>query len=278
MFTEEDVRRLIEEDAPQGDVTTEAVLDRIVEVEAEIVSRQDSILAGIEEAEKTFNHLGATLHPEAEDGEEVQKDQVVATVEGDASSLLTAERPALNLVMRMSGIATATHRCVEKAREANPDARVAGTRKTAPFLRLLDKKAVRLGGGDPHRLDLSHAYLVKENHAEAAGSLLEATERVLRHRSFAQKVEVEVETVEEALNIGKKGVDALLLDNFSPDELESCVRQLDEELGEGRPLLEASGGVTPENVGDHARHVDVVSMGWLTHSAPARDYSMRLSV
>lgn len=269
MFTECDVRRLLEEDAPQGDVTSRVVAEG--EARAEITSGEEAVLAGLEEARKVFEHLGSEFTYRAEDGDTCSPGEVVATVEGPAYGILLGERTALNLLMRMSGIATATRKAVERARKSNPVARIAATRKTAPGLRYLDKKAVRIGGGDTHRPGLSGAYLVKENHAVLAG-LEEAVKRVLDDASFTRKVEVEVETVEEAVKVSGMGVDAILLDNFSPGEIERCVSK----LGDDRPLIESSGGITPENVAEYAAHVDVVSIGWITHSAPARDFSMRL--
>lgn len=240
----------------------------------EIVSRERGVLAGLEEASRVYGYLDVDLHKEAIDGDEVQPDEVVADIEGDAYRVLLGERTALNIVMRMSGIATATRSALESAREVNPDVRVAATRKTAPGLRYLDKKAVEIGGGDPHRLDLSHALLVKENHAALVG-LEEALERALRNASLYQNVELEVETIEEATWAASTDVDAILLDNFSPGELQRCVEELKSVPGE-RPLLEASGDIGPGDVAEYARYVDVVSMGWFTHSAPAKDFSLRV--
>lgn len=276
MFTERDAERLLREDAPHGDVTARATA-RGEEAEAEIVAREECVAAGLEEAGKVFEIVGARFERLVEDGDRVRDGEAVAEAEGMDADLLLAERTALNLMMRMSGIATATRDAVERARQVNPDVRVAATRKTAPGLRHLDKRAVELGGGDPHRLDLSHAYLVKENHATIRG-LEEAAEAALNSASFAQVVEVEVESVEEALTVAGMGVDALLLDNFSPDEVDRCLDALESELDGDRPLVEVSGGITPETVEDYARRADIVSMGWLTHSAPASDFSMRLSI
>lgn len=275
MLTEGDIERFLEEDAPAGDVTSRAVCGDAAAA-GEVTAKEGGVAAGLEEAERVFRHVGADAEALAEDGSSVEGGDALLRVEGRAYDLLLAERLALNLAMRMSGIATATARCVERAREANPDARVAATRKTAPGLRALDKKAVRLGGGDPHRLDLSHAYLVKENHAAVTG-LKEAARRAVEDASFAQKVEVEVETVAEALAVAELGVDALLLDNFSPEETRRCAEVLEEKMGKGRPLLEASGNIGEGDVAAYAAHVDVVSMGRLTHSSPALDLSLRLS-
>lgn len=274
MLTEGDIERLLKEDAPAGDITSRAVCGD-AEATGDIVAKEAGVVAGLEEAGQVFRHAGAKYRTLAQDGNHVKTGDTVARVEGRAYDLLLAERLALNLAMRMSGIATATARCAERARKTNPDARVAATRKTVPGLRTLDKKAVRLGGGDPHRLDLSHAYLVKENHAAITG-LREAAQLAVEDASFTQKVEVEVESIEEALEVADLGVDVLLLDNFSPEETHRCAEKLDKKMGPSRPLLEASGNITEENVADYAAHVEIVSMGWLTHSAPALDLSMRI--
>ena len=188
-----------------------------------------------------------------------------------------AERTVLNIMMRMSGIATETRRLVDTLREAGLDVRVAATRKTAPGLRFLDKKAVMVGGGDTHRLRLDDAVLIKDNHVAIVGSVGEAVRKAKEAVSFAKKVEVEVQTPEEALEAARCGADIVMLDNMKPDQIRRAVELLKAEGLYGRIVLEASGGINPSNILEYASTgVHVVSLGYLTHSAKALDMSLEL--
>jgi nicotinate-nucleotide pyrophosphorylase (carboxylating) len=255
----------IAEDSPFGDVTSDLLLPPGSSCTGVIRSRQAGFIAGLEEAVFLFTHFGARVVPAVEDGEQVSSGTVLLSISGPARSVLLVERTALNIIGRMSGIATMTRRAASLISSKNPSCRIAATRKTAPGLRDLDKKAVRLGGGDPHRYTLSDGILIKDNHL-ALVSLGEAVQRGKAH-SFTRKVEVEVENLADAVTAAHAGADILLLDNMTPDEISRVVTLLKKEEKMAGLIIEVSGGITLENVSDYAiPGVDVISMGSLTHS------------
>jgi nicotinate-nucleotide pyrophosphorylase (carboxylating) len=256
--------RFLEEDGVGWrDVTSNLVAGH--DAEAHLITRESGVAAGLEEAVAVFDRLDVDAIAPVDDGERVSEGDRLLAVEGDAAALLQGERLACNLVASMSGIATATRACVDRA----GDVRVAGTRKTTPGYRAFEKRAVRLGGGDPHRYNLADAVLIKENHIAVLG-LETAVERARERASFTTKVEVEAETRDQAERAAAAGADIVLLDNMSPDEVRECVDALPEDV-----LTEASGGITPDNVGAYAdTGVDVVSMGSLTYASNWLDVSM----
>jgi len=264
----------IEEDAPFGDVTTEAVLDDGA-CEARLRFREAGVAAGLAEATALFSHYGVTVTPLAADGERVGAGAVVLRLEGPIRAVLLVERTALNLVGRMAGIATATARYVALARAAHPGVRVAATRKTAPGLRLLDKRAVVLGGGDPHRYTLSDAVLVKDNHLALVG--IEEAVRRARAGSAYRVVEVEVETADEAVRAARAGAGIVMLDNMTPDGVREALAALAAAGLRERVTVEVSGGITEETVGTYAAlGVDIISVGALTHSVRALDLTLEV--
>lgn len=237
---------------------------------ASVLVNEEGVVAGLHEAGVLFDILGVEATPRFEDGDEVVSGDVVMGVEGDAAEVLRGERPALNLLGSMSGVATATKRCVEAA----GDVVVAATRKTTPGYRAFEKKAVKVGGGDPHRYDLMDAVMVKDNHVELLG-LEEAYRRVEREVSFTQKIEVEAESVDGAVMAAELGADIVLLDNMSPGDVGEAM----DALSGFDVLVEASGGITLENVGEYvAAGVDVVSVGGLVHSSDWLEVSMNVNV
>ncbi|RLI24452.1 carboxylating nicotinate-nucleotide diphosphorylase [Candidatus Bathyarchaeota archaeon] len=274
------VRRLetfLEEDIGFGDLTTELLVPKGLRAKGFIVVKEPGVIAGLEEASILFGRLGVEAKPRFRDGDRVKPGDVVMEVEGDARSILMVERTVLNIMMRMSGIATETRRLVDTLRGAGLDVRVAATRKTAPGLRFLDKKAVMVGGGDTHRLRLDDAVLIKDNHIAIVGSVGEAVRKAKEAVSFAKKVEVEVQTPEEALEAARCGADIVMLDNMKPDQIRRAVELLKAEGFYGRVILEASGGISPANILEYASTgVHVVSLGYLTHSAKALDMSLEL--
>jgi nicotinate-nucleotide pyrophosphorylase (carboxylating) len=265
------IRRALEEDLGRaGDLTSDAILPHNLRGEARIVARAAGRLAGLPMALSAFRILDPQVEIETcvADGEDVEAGAVLAIVRGPARTLLSAERTALNLLGRLCGIATATR---EMVRLVEPHgARVVCTRKTTPGLRALEKYAVRCGGGHNHRFGLDDAVLVKDNHIAFAGGLRTAVERVRAAVGHLVKIEVEVDSLEmlrEALDLG---VDVVLLDNMSVETLRQAVA-----LAKGRALTEASGGITPETAAAiAATGVDLLSMGWLTHSAPSLDVAL----
>src|SRR5208283_1426173 len=261
---------LIEDLGRAGDITTDAIApaDRIVG--AVMASRQEGVVAGLEAAALAFRLMDPAIGFTAvvSDGARVARGDAVAKIEGPARGILSAERVSLNFVSRLSGIASATARLVVAV--AHTKARIVCTRKTTPLLRSIEKYAVRAGGGANHRFGLDDAALIKDNHVAIAGGVAEAIRRVRAHVGHMVKIEVEVDTLaelEEALGVG---VDAVLLDNMSLDDLRQGVTMID-----GRAVSEASGRVTVETApAIAATGVDLISVGWLTHSAPILDVGL----
>ena len=273
---EEKLLQLLAEDVGQGDVTTAAIVQSECTAEAEVIAKADGVVAGIEETAILAEALGLEVESLVADGEKVTDGQVLMKITGDAASILTAERTILNLLSRMSGIATATKNLTEKIRKAKLKTRIAATRKSAPGLLYFDKKAVTVGGGDPHRLHLDDMILIKDNHIVVAGSMAEAVKRAKQNVSFSKKIEVEVNTPEDALKAAELGVDIVMLDNFSPAKIKELIKQWEKDHFTGI-LLEASGGITAENLLDYASTgVDVISVGELTHSVKALDISLEI--
>lgn len=275
------VRQALQEDAPFGDVTTQAIVPPTVRGLGLLLAKSSGVICGLPIAQMTFTLLDRTaqFRSRYEDGDVVEAETVVAEVEGKLQALLTGERVALNFLQRLSGIATLTRQFVEKA--APYGVHIADTRKTTPTLRWLEKYAVRCGGGVNHRFSLSDGVLIKDNHIRAAGSLTEAVRRARQNTHHLLRLEVEVQSLEQVREALECNVDAILLDNMRPDELREAVeivRAWSEQMGQPRPLLEVSGGVTLESVEAIAQTgIDLISVGALTHSAPALDISMEIT-
>ncbi len=274
---EEKLLQFLAEDIGQGDVTSEAVLSSECTAEAKVMAKAEGVVAGVEEAAVLAETLGLQVETSVADGKKVEKGEVIMTLTGDARTILAAERTMLNLVSRMSGIATATRKLTEKIRKAKLPTRIAATRKTALGLLYFDKKAVFVGGGDPHRLNLGDMVLIKDNHIVLAGSLEEAVKNAKRNASLSKKIEVEVTKPADALKAAELGVDMVMLDNFSPEQVKDAVELLKKAGFFGKILLEASGGITAENLLDYASaSVDLISLGELTHSVKALDISLEM--
>jgi nicotinate-nucleotide pyrophosphorylase (carboxylating) len=272
------VARALAEDLGAGDITSRATVPEDARAEATVVQKQAGVVFGLDAAREAFEQAGAAefdaLEPEGRWRDSVPVE--VARVRGAARGLLGAERTALNLLCHLSGIATLTARFVEAVSET--DVAILDTRKTMPGMRELEKAAVAAGGGRNHRMGLDDAVLVKENHIALAGGLAEAVHRV-RRAEPGREVEVECRTVDEAAYALGTGAERLLLDNMRPEELRHAAdaREAAARAGGRRAQLEASGGVTLENVAEiAATGVDSISVGALTHSAPALDLSMLL--
>ncbi|WP_010478881.1 carboxylating nicotinate-nucleotide diphosphorylase [Thermococcus zilligii] len=265
--------RFIQEDAPFGDLTSEAVIPEDMKAKAIIIAKASGIIAGVEEARALFEHFGVSVDVKKRDGEEVKKGDIILELEGNARAILLVERTALNVMGRMSGIATEVRRLVEKVKAVNPKVRVAGTRKT--LLRQIDKRAILIGGGEPHRFSLSDAILIKDNHL----ALVPLEEAIKRAKEFSlyKVVEVEVESLEDALRAAKAGADVVMLDNMNPVEISRTLEALKREGLRDRVKIEVSGGITPENIEEYARlDIDVISLGHLTHSVKNFDVSLEI--
>lgn len=270
------VRRALEEDLGRaGDLTSDAVVPVEARGEARVMARADGRLAGLPVALSAFRLLDPALEIEARsaDGRDVTAGETLAVVRGALRPILSAERTALNLLGRLSGVATTT-RGIVRAIEGT-GARVVCTRKTTPGLRALEKHAVRCGGGANHRFGLDDAVLIKDNHRRVAGGVAEAVRRARAHVGHLVKVELEVDTLEELDEALRVGVDAVLLDNMSVEELREAVERV-RATGAGT-ITEASGGITPNTApAIAATGVDLLSVGWITHSAPSLDVALDL--
>ncbi|MEM3616339.1 MAG: carboxylating nicotinate-nucleotide diphosphorylase [Candidatus Bathyarchaeia archaeon] len=275
---EEKLRQILTEDIGQGDITSALVVPEACNAEAEIIAKESGVVAGIEEARILLESLGLKFEASVKDGEKIKPKQVLMKIYGDARTILAVERTLLNIVSRMSGIATATRKLVEKVRKAGYKTIIACTRKTAPGLLYFDKKAVFLGGGDAHRFHLDDMILIKDNHIKIAGSVEKAVKTVREKVSFSKKVEVEVSNIEEALAAAKAEVDIIMLDNFSPNQIKKAVEKLKKAGFLKRVLLEASGGITAENIVAYASTgVDIISLGEITDSPKALDVSLEIT-
>ena len=264
------IRTALQEDIGLGDVTTRATVEAGTTARAELVAKEDFILSGLDVARQVFATLDADVAFEklTQDGQSVRRGDVLAWLKGEAAVLLQGERVALNLLQRMSGVATLTSRFVQAV--AGTGAVIVDTRKTTPGLRLLEKYSVRMGGGQNHRSALYDGVLIKENHIAAAGGIAVAIERARSRVPHTLKIEVETRNLAEVEEAVAAGADILLLDNMTPETLRQAV-----ELVAGRARTEASGGVTLETVAEIATTgVDLISVGALTHSFRAVDISM----
>lgn len=272
-MTVEYLQKFLAEDAPFGDITTTAVLPPGVNCRAQVRVKENGVIAGVEEAEMLCTAEGITATPLVMDGCVVTAGTVVLDLAGSADSVLLVERTVLNLMGRMSGIATETAACCRLVEAVKSRTRVGATRKTAPGLRLLDKKAVTLGGGEPHRFSLSDAVLIKDNHL----ALVPVAEAIARARQFScyKTVEVEVETTEAAVEAARCRADQVLLDNMSVERVSETMTALEAEGLREQVLIEVSGGITTRNLQEYARlGVDLISIGGLTHSVRNLDMSL----
>ena len=260
---------LAEDLGRRGDITSAAVIAPDLKAKAALVARDEGRLAGLEIAKMVFELVDSKIDfiAQQKDGAALQAGAVIAEVHGAARSILAAERVALNFLTHLSGIASATAMMVKLA---GPNTRLSCTRKTTPGLRILEKQAVRLGGGYNHRFGLDDGVLIKDNHLMLSASLSEAVRRAKAEYGHMVKIEVEIDRLDMIDEALKAGADAVLLDNMSSEQLRAAVKQID-----GRAITEASGRITPENVAAIAASgVDVISSGWLTHSAPGLDIGL----
>lgn len=270
----DDIDRFLQEDLNgEGDVTSNALFTDET-ASARIIAKESSVLAGLNEAAEVFNRTGAKLQKEKEDGSVVTSGTIVATVVGPVKSILVGERLALNIIGRMSGIATQTKKIVDNCHKINPDVNIAATRKTTPGFRRYEKKAVELGGGESHRFGLFDAVMIKDNHIAAKGSFKQTIETVLQ-KVTNKIIEVEIETEEQAVQAAQMNVDVIMIDNFSPKKAKETaikIKKINPSI-----LVEISGGITPENIQDYAGFADRISLGYLTHTIKNSDFSLELT-
>lgn len=269
-----ELERFLSEDLGVWD-TSSAIIPEI-DARAAIIAKEDCIISGLTEASEIFEYLGLMPRSLYDDGECVAAGSIVMEVRGSARKILQAERLVLNFLARMSGISTLTRECVVRAEQYSRNVRVAGTRKTTPGFRIYEKRAVFLGGGDAHRFNLSDAVLIKDNHIKILG-LEECVARAKKLASFTKKVEVEVESLEDMLRAADLGVDIIMFDNMEPSEIRRGAEILRAKGLKEHLILEASGGITLDTLGDYASTgVDVISLGALTRDAKWIDLSLEM--
>jgi nicotinate-nucleotide pyrophosphorylase (carboxylating) len=260
------------EDAPFGDITSETVIGN-QSCHAVISAKEGGVISGLEEAEALFRYFGLKTSRHRNDGDTIVSGMVVLTIVGAAKDILLVERTALNILGRMSGIATRTRQMVDLVEECGCRCRIAATRKTAPGLRKLDKKAVQTGGGDPHRLSLSDGILIKDNHLALVP--LETAVARAKESSLYRKIEVEVQDTDTAVRAAQAGADILLFDNMPVGMVQASLRYLEEEGLREKVLIELSGGITEKNLREYLTcDVDLISAGALTHSVMNFDFSL----
>jgi len=270
MLTSE-LERFVAEDLGEWDDSSTLVPE--IEAAAAVVAREDCIISGLFEAQEIFAYFRLTATPLFDEGEFVPAGSRVISIRGSARAILQSERLALNFIARMSGISTLTRQC---ALLAGKRVRIAATRKTTPGFRAFEKKAVFLGGGDTHRFNLSDAVLIKDNHIAILG-LEECLRRARERASFTKKIEVEIENAADMIKAAKGGADIIMFDNMSPEEIAQGIEQLQEMGLRDRLLLEASGGITLDNLSEYAASgVDVISLGALTRDARWIDLSLEM--
>lgn len=271
------INKFLQEDVGQGDITTALIPSDMV-IEAEVIAKEDGTIAGIEEGIAFLQSHDFQVKPLVSDGENVKKRKVILRIVGNARTLLSIERTLLNLLSRMSGIATKTRCLIEKTRSAGYKTQVACTRKVAPGLLYFDKKAVMLGGGDTHRLHLDDMILIKDNHLAIIGGISKAVKKARETVSFSKKIEIEVASADQALEAAEAGADIIMLDNFSPHRIREAITLLKKKRLRKKVLIEASGGINEQNILEYAASgVDVVSLGEITDSVKALDISLEVT-
>lgn len=270
LIVDDIIKRALKEDSPYGDVTVSAIVSPLERAEVDLIAKEDGIICGLDIFKRVFEILGEVeVDVFVKDGDLVKNTMVIGKVTGNAGNILVGERIALNLLQRMSGIATLTNKYVKKLEGANT--KILDTRKTTPNLRVLEKYAVKIGGGVNHRFSLSDGILIKDNHIGYAGGIKEAIELAKKNSSFVRKIEVETETKEQVLEALEAGADIIMLDNMSPDLARDMVKLIN-----GRALTECSGNITLDTVTDYGKTgVDYISSGELTHSVKAFDISLK---
>lgn len=273
----EKLRRFLEEDIGQGDLTTASTVPSGTTAKAHIILKEPGIVAGLEEVEILLEDMGLHVKPLAKDALQFKAGTAILEISGDARTILMTERTAINILSRMSGIATETNRLIEKIKSAKYMVKVASTRKTAPGLLYFDKKAVMLGGGDTHRLHLDDLILIKDNHLKIAGDVMKAVKQAKQAVSFAKKIEVEVTNSKDAVKAAKAGVDIIMFDNMKPGQIKATMQELQRQKLRDKVLIELSGGITEDNILDYvATKPDIISLGAITESPRTLDMSLEI--
>ena len=261
--------QFLNEDIGKGDITSSLLPKR--NISARIISRESAILAGVKYAKEIFLIKGCSVKILKKDGTKIRPNQTIMKISGDAGKILTCERTVLNILTRMSGIATQTNNLVKKIPKKT---KIYATRKTAPGLRILDKEAVELGGGEKHRLRLDEMIMIKDNHIAVSDSLLSLIRKAKRKY---KKFEVEVENAQDAVLAANEGATIIMLDNFTPNEIKKTIQVLKNKNLRNKVKLEASGGITSKNIAKYGNTgVDIISVGSITNSVKGIDMSLEI--
>lgn len=267
-----DLRSFLEEDAGSGDITSDIFVPKGDGI-AEMICEDDAVVSGLREAAEIFEIVGVKFEPLVKDGGRVKPGTKVADITGPNRGILTGERTALNIMMRMSGISTMTNNILEECRKVNKNIIIAGTRKTTPGFREFEKRAISLGGGWTHRYGLYDAVLIKDNHIQAAGGVANAME-LAKNVPSGMTVEIEIENIDDAEIAAKYGPDIIMIDNQSHEEIGKIYRRIKEI--DPKIKVEVSGRITAETAKDYAKDCDIISIGALTHSVKAVHFSLRM--
>jgi nicotinate-nucleotide pyrophosphorylase (carboxylating) len=275
----ESLLSFLREDVGKGDLTSNSIISSDTFARAEIICKANktTIVCGLEEASMIFEMCKCKTKTLVRDGSLIKKGSIVMEIIGKALSIMKAERTALNLIMRMSGIATETRKLVSSIDDHSISVRIASTRKTAPGLRFFDKKAVAIGGGETHRMRLDDMVLIKDNHISLVGSVEKAIKQARNNIGSSIKLECEATTLEEAISAVNMGADIVMLDNFSPTQITRTMDELSKRGIRDKAKLEVSGGIKLRNVKTYAKaKPDIISVGYLTHSPKAVDFSLEV--
>ena len=275
MFLDKIIEYMLSEDGGFGDITSNAVVEEGKIVNGHIKSKDNGILAGIDIIRELFEEYGINVTFWLKDGTRISENDVLMSFKGDAKTILLLERTALNLIMRMSGVATVAGHYVNLVEGHN--VRIAGTRKTSPAIGKFDKYALTVGGADTHRFSLDDMVLIKDNHIAACGTPLEALLKAKDNVSFSKKIEIEVETLEDAVKCVENNADIVMLDNMSGSEVKKVIDELERLNIRQNSLIEVSGGITEDNILDYVEYgVDIISIGALTHSSRSLNFSLKI--
>ncbi|MEM0492958.1 MAG: carboxylating nicotinate-nucleotide diphosphorylase [Candidatus Thermoplasmatota archaeon] len=269
----DDIERFLLEDlGEEGDITSDALFSNEI-AEAIILAKEDNIVAGLEEATNIYKRLNVEMNTMYKDGEQVKNYSIVSNIKGPIRGILKGERLVLNIISRMSGIATETRELVNICRRINPKIEIAATRKTTPGFRYYEKKAVMIGGGKPHRFGLYDAVIIKDNHLRAYGSVEEAIKKI-KEKIKNKTIEIEVESEKDAIIAARLHVDVIMLDNVpakTAEHIANKIRSIDDNI-----IIEVSGGINKRNIKKYARFADRISLGYITHSVKSKDYSLEI--
>ena len=269
------IEYMLDEDEGFGDITSNAVVEKDKIVNASIISKDEGILAGIDIIRELFEEHGLEIKLCLKEGVRISKGDLLISFFGDARTILLLERTALNLLMRMSGVASAAAEYVDLVKDY--DVRIAGTRKTSPAIAKFDKHALNVGGADTHRFGLDDMVLIKDNHIAVCGDSLDALLKAKKNTSFSKKIEIEVESLDDAVACVENGADIVMLDNMSGGEVKNVIDELERLNIRQNSLIEVSGGITRDNIMDYVEYgVDIISIGALTHSSRSLNFSLKI--